>query len=302
MHPEDIRKMSELMSTGVANIQKIHSERTMARTRLIFVANTKEGKHLNSYPYGCNAITEIMGGHNEDVARMDFAIAIANDISIEDIEKLKEAKRTVKTFNSDACHTLVMWAWSRKPSDISWEAGAEKHCVVRAMEQVNTYSMNIPLVPSAEHPVKLARISAAVAAMFYSTDVTGEKLIIKKDHVEWAYNFLDAIYADPAMGFKAYSNIQKTKECKLEKKNLEALGVDQAIAELFLATDQITPTFIEHAFNVAREEARVKLSYLLKQRALATGGKNGSYQKTAGFVRVLAHENYGKEKPKEFDF
>ena len=302
MDPVDIRKLSELISTGVANIQKIHSERTMARTRLVFIANTREGKHLSDYQYGCQAITDIMGGHNEDVARIDFAIAIAaGDITLEDIQKLKKEQRQVKKFTSDACHQLIMWAWSRKPTDISWEPGAEDLCVELATAQVNTYSPDIPLVPSAEHPVKLARIAGAVAAAFFSTDATGEKVIIKKDHVMLAASFLDTIYDSQAMGFKAYSNTQKGKYCKMDKAQLVSIGMDESIKDLFLTNENISMQYLEHIFNCSREEARVKISLLLRLGALGMGS-NYVYKKTPGFVRLLASVSFDPLKKKILDF
>ena len=294
MDPVDIRKLSELVSTGVANIQKIHSERTMARTRLVFIANTRDGKHLADYQYGCQAIPDLMGGHNEDVARLDFAAAFAaSDVRIEDIQELKKEKRQVKTYTSDVCHQLVMWAWSRKPSDISWEAGAEDLCVELATKQVNTYSAEIPLVPSAEHPVKLARIAGSIAAMFFSTS-TGENVIIRKIHVSLAANFLDTLYGTEAMGFVGFSRTSRGKICRLDKQQLELLGFDEAIKDLLLSNESFSAQYLSHVFNVAMEDTRIKISFLLKHGALITAS-GYTYKKTPGFTRLLSNTIFDRQ-------
>jgi len=74
------------------------------------------------------------------------------------------------------------------------------------------YSSNIPLVEMAEQRIKVARMAVALAARLFSTE-DGEKILVKKEHVEFIGNFLDTIYSKPSMSYDLYSEgIKKTVE------------------------------------------------------------------------------------------
>jgi hypothetical protein len=298
MSDEDVGKLSEIVSTGIANIQKIHNERTLARTRLIFVANGKYGKHLSDHQFGCQAIPAIMGGHNEDIARLDFALAVAtDDINTKDINKLQEhGKRTIEKYSSDICHNLIMWAWSRKQADVIFTKEAEQLIMRIAEEQTDKYHISIPLVPTAEHSVKLARMSCSIACMFFSTDELGHKLIVKDIHVKLAKVFLDNIYSAPAMKFDVYSNYMFSKDKIKDIAELKRLGISEATRDLLLNIDKLNQKQVETIFNCQdKDVARETMFVLLKNNALKPYGAN-LYTKTPAFIKFLTSEKFNNEK------
>ncbi len=301
MDNEDIGKLSEMMSTGIANIQKMADEKTMARARLLFVANEKNGRNLSEYRYGCQAVPAIMGNHNEDIARLDFAIAVASDdVSREDVRKSKLKERKVATYTSELCHNLVMWAWSRKPKDVVFSKEAAKLTLDLAEKEGATYHVSIPLVPPAEQYVKLARLSCAAAAMFFSTDQSGEKVIVKPDHVELAHFFLEQIYNHKAMSFDQFSSLQFKKDTIRYPKEITKLGITDSIRNLLLSLEKINISGIEQCFVVERDDARAILFTLLKSNCLESYGTN-MYKKTAAFVKFLSSGKFSEGKAELLD-
>ncbi len=293
MADDDIRKMSELMSSGVANIQKIHNERTMARTRLILVANGKNGKHLSEFQFGCQAIPAIMGWHNEDIARLDFALAVSShDVDTKDINTKKSERRKIKTFTSELSHALIMWTWSRKNQDISFTEDAEKEIMKLSTLQVEKFHISIPLVPPAEHAIKLCRMGSAFASMFFSTNDTGVKVIVKKNHIIMAYRFLEKAYNHKAMRFGEYSRMMYAKDRLKDVGQIKALKMTEDTRDLLLSMDKMNQRHIETIFNcMDKDMTRMTIFTLLKNNAIKPYGSN-LYTKTPAFIKFLTTEQF----------
>src|SRR5690606_2237233 len=195
LEQEDIAKMSGIRSSGIAEVTKIHTEKTQARTRLIWLSNPRNGQDLSSFSYGVQAIQHLIG-KAEDIARFDFMITASRDeVPIDEINKRIDPEAKVPhKYTSELCKLLVLWAWSRKPEDIIFSEEAIDLCLKYAIAQGKKYSSKIPLVEGANQRIKLAKLAVATACRVFSTDETGEKVLVNAEHVEFAYNFLESIY------------------------------------------------------------------------------------------------------------
>jgi len=236
--------------------------------------------------------------HNEDIARLDFAIALASDdVNTKEINKLKrDGKKKAVKFTSDVCHNLIMWAWSRKMSDIEFADKSEDLILEVSESQTDKYHISIPLVPTAEHAVKLARMSCAIAAMFFSTDDKGNKLIVKEHHVKLARIFLDNIYSTPSMKFDVYSSYMKNKDKIKNPEELKKLGISEDARDLLLNIDKINQRQIETIFNcLDKDVARETMFVLLKNNALKPYGTN-LYTKTPAFIKFLTKETFSSAR------
>ncbi len=288
----DIHKMSEMISTGIASIQKIHAEKAAARTRLIFLANNKGGANLSEYQFGCQAITPIMGGHNEDIARLDYAVAVSSEeLDLVDIDAFKRKQLKVKKFTSELSHALVMWAWAKKPSEVYISSAAEELISKIALEQTKKYHPSMPLVPPAEQGLKLSRLAVAAAAMFFSTDDECVKLFVKPMHVQFVANFLESAYTSRAMGFDHYSKILFARDRLTEPKEINALGITEAVANLLLSMPKFSASHLETIFNCDRDLGKLKIFTLLKNNAIRPQGSH-MFIKTPAFIRWLAAEKF----------
>ena len=95
-----LEQMSSVRSSGVAQINKIKSSETMARTRLIWIANPADGSTVESYANGAMDAIRGLAKNPEDVARFDFALAVASP-------------RTAHAVDAEALGALVVVRASR---------------------------------------------------------------------------------------------------------------------------------------------------------------------------------------------
>jgi hypothetical protein len=208
---KDIGHMSRVRSEGIAEINKIRREQVVANTRLVWLSNPRSGHQLmgGKYNSGVESIKELMGA-NEDISRFDFAMTVAkNEVSPEIINAVnpKEDNSDLEKYPHSAARKLVLWAWSRTKDQIVFTEQAIREVISLAIRLGNKYSSAIPLVQAENIRIKIAKIAAAVAARVYSSDVKGEKLIIKSEHVKFVGDFLEMVYDKPSMGYDNFSKL-----------------------------------------------------------------------------------------------
>jgi hypothetical protein len=197
---DHIAQMSNARSSGIASVQKIAGDETLARVRMIWMGNPRaEHTDMSNFLYGARAIAELIGTR-EDIARFDMATTLRSD----DVPLERTSKKPISgepKHDSQDCSDLVQWAWTRKESQVIWDDGAER--TVREVQSrfSDVYPDNPPLLISNDSWVKIARMSVSVAARLFSTD-DGDQLIVKREHVLTAEKIIDIVYGAPNFGFK----------------------------------------------------------------------------------------------------
>lgn len=202
---DEISQMSDCRSSGIASINKIQAERTMARTRKLWLSNprTDHNRKMQTYMYGVSVVPEIMG-KAEDISRFDIATGVsAEEVPVEVLNS-EDHETVPHQFHSEAAHTLIFWAWTRKPEQIVFAEGVEHLILVVATEMSKTYSSQIPLVEPGEQRLRVARVAISIAARFHSTS-DGETLLVGKPHVEVAAWLFRQCYDRPAFNYLGYS-------------------------------------------------------------------------------------------------
>ncbi len=198
--------MSRVRSEGVAEISKIVRESTQACTRLLWLSNTRDGRSIMEQNCGVMAIKQLVGA-NEDISRFDFAITVATNevpsdiINTVNVDRMDDGDK----YPQDLCRSLVLWAWSRRPEQVRFSKLAVDEIIREAIEFGSRYSSKIPLVQAENIRVKIAKLAAAVAARTFSTDDTGELVLIEPTHVQAACQFLRLIYEKPSMAYDVFS-------------------------------------------------------------------------------------------------
>lgn len=211
-----IERMSSVRSSGIAELTMIAAEQTSARTRLIWVSNPVNGMTLAQHA-GHRAIGALVK-QPEDVARFDFAMAVRNDEVESSVINTLEHPEVEHVYTTDLCSALVMWAWSRTAEQVKWHKGSDEELIRIAQEMGESYFPDPPLVQAANIRIKLARIAVAFAARTFSTNKTGENIVVRPEHVRSAREFLDLIYSSDAMGYK-YQSDKRIRDMKEAKKN-----------------------------------------------------------------------------------
>jgi hypothetical protein len=286
MPVEDLGKMSGVRSSGIAEVTKVQSEKTFARTRMIWIGNPRSPRPLSTYDAGVTAIKELIG-RPEDVARFDLAVAVASgEVPDAIINQTMQEGRVPHIFTTELCHDLVMWGWSRTLDQVDFTAEAEKLCLILASNMGKNYSPLAPLVEPAEQRIKLARLSVACAVRLFSTE-DGYTVKVLPEHVQFVHDFLDEIYSSPALGYRAWSKL-KIQEMTLKDegqvlKVIEPYGIP--LVEGLMERSVMKMQDLEDLLGMDRKDVKPVVSGLVQQRAfkhVATG-----YVKSPAFIQLL---------------
>lgn len=208
---DDLAVMSDVRSSGIAKATGVITAETTSRTRAIYISNPRNGRQLNSETYGVNAVLKLMG-KAEDVRRLDIAMSVASgDVDPSLVNRsLKDLPPVPHVYTSDLCNTRVLWAWSRKPDDVIITDEATQRILESATEMGAKYSSKIPIVEAADQRIKIARLAVAAACCVFSSDETGEKVIVKPEHVDFVVDFMNELYCTKSFGYDRLSEQDAT--------------------------------------------------------------------------------------------
>lgn len=303
---EDISLLSQIRSSGIAELTKINSEKTQAKTRLIWQTNprgenAKDNRKVNGFSSGVEAIQELIG-KPEDIARFDFAIIVAeDDIDYDRDVNIVDRATIPHIHTSDHCHNLVLWAWSRTKEQVLLSHETVEACFEYAKEMTHKYSSDFPLVNPSEQKIKLARLATGLACRLFSTDSTGECVVVTPKHVQFVFEFLNEEYDRPLFGYAEWSGAARENRALFEPEQvweiLKDLGVH--IVRSLLKTRTLRLVDLEEMTGRSREEVKVMIARLIKHRALDK--PYSCYYKTPAFTVLLKQFMANPEtKPEEF--
>jgi hypothetical protein len=288
-----IEQMSSLRQDGLARITKISSEVTTARTRLVWICNPTEGTRLGDAPGAGLLALSSLYQMPEDLARLDLAMAVSSgSVDIHDINYGPAESEVEHVYTPELARQLVLWAWTRTAEQVIWGRGAEVAVLDLAAKLASQYVDEPPLVQAANIRIKVARLAAAIAARVFSTNRSGELLVVLPCHVQVAERIFKALYADPIMGYaqhsdkmrrahdKARANRERTKVWLLSP---AGEGVRRAL-ELVQGGFRLVDLTDYGAME--REEAREALRVLIVWN-MVRRGSNGQMYKQPELVSIL---------------
>ena len=285
MDAEVIAALSQIRSSGVAEIIKIRTARTNARTRLAWFSNPRKNQSINSFSTGPEIVMNLIK-QPEDVARFDFALIIAFDDVDSDVINAPYRDEVKHVYTKDLCRDLILWAWSRKPEDVYIEKKAYEACFTLAKELYTKYSHACPLVNPSEQKIKLARMATSLACRLFSTD-DGVKVKVIPEHVEYIYAWLNKIYDSKYFMYDEWSKDHNPSKSLVSDTEVnEVLGImGYNAVRALLNRKQITVKDFEELLNCERSEAKTYVSKLLKNNAITK--YYSAYVKTPAFIAII---------------
>jgi len=287
----DWSRLSRVRSEGVAEIVKIHTQSTNARTRLLFLANP-HNKTVANFSYGIQAVPDIVK-MPEDIARFDFALVVAHDeVSMHEINK---PRNLIKSMHSNVLEQeLVLWIWSRSTQEIAFSDKATALIYELSIKLSKTYSFTVPLIQGENIRIKLAKLAICFAGRVYSNKEKGKILFVDNIHVECAFIFFNLIYKKAASGYYALSQMDKSFDAehavgfKRIKRYFNTFRNRGELCKCLLANNNITITDLTEHLNQPPEIARELISKLLKHSCIVK--KHSQYVKTPAFTQWLKNE------------
>ncbi|MBQ8627870.1 MAG: toprim domain-containing protein [Prevotella sp.] len=291
MPTDDLARMSDVRSSGIAKAAGVVTGETLARTRMIFMSNPRSGRQLKSEPYGVNSILKLFGAA-EDVRRLDFAIGVASgEVSTDLVNRSVASFDNVPhVYTSDICKQRVLWAWSRRNEDVIFTPEAVDEILEDANKMGAKYSSRIPLVEAADQRIKLARLSVSVACCMFSTE-DGENVIVTKEHVDFVYRYLNTIYDSRALGYDRFSAAEfetsDTTDAAMQRLRNEFIALPIAsqnivdvAAALCQLSSRVTRNAIADTTGLEPDELRLLLPFLIKNSIIEAASDGAAYYKT----------------------
>ncbi len=261
-----IKAMTEIRSSGRVRIVRVDSDLQVAcQLRMLTISNPKPAqggtdKPLHSYPNGISVITELIPTP-EDIARYDFFTLVPEPdkyISFleEDFEKIP-----VESYRN-----RVRWIWTRKPQDIVMSVDVQKHLWQVSEELNKKYNTHVRLFGT-EAWMKLARIAVATAGMLVSTTSEFDKIVVKKEHIDWAKSFFVRIYDNPVFKLSQFVSEQR-KYSEVDDnlvKELQDMYVKHATLFSFLETTSgVTRATLRDIAGMNNEEFSILLNEMAR--------------------------------------
>lgn len=206
---EAMATMTAVRSRGVATIEKIAKGSAPALVRLLWISNprvqsNKQSLPIQMYASGVDILLELFGS-DEDIARFDFTMLIAYDKD-HFVSPLQQPE--LEPYDRELYRQLLYWVWSRRPEQITFESGVEELIVARSRYLNEVYRTNIKLF-GPEAWKKIARLAVATACRTFSTDESGENVVVKEEHVKFACAFLEKCYNNELFRLKEYVEAQR---------------------------------------------------------------------------------------------
>lgn len=299
---EVLAKLTDMRSSGIAEIPKIERRRTRARTRLLALSNPRSSYSLGSYSYGVDAIRELIGSP-EDLRRFDAVfMAAAKDIDAEVINNLQRHRPEVEhTHTSELCHSLVLWAWTREK--VVFDDKAYTEILDQSILLGSIFVDSIPIVDRGSMRFKLARLSAALAARTFSTDDESMSVLrVRKCHVEYIVETLVRHYSSSSFGYLHYSQAEQERNQILDAEKIRERITQSPFAKDFIAallrTFSITTDDISDWCGYDQLESRDMVGFFVRKRALEKWKR--VYKKTPAFIDLLRELNGTVENRPEY--
>ena len=203
-----VRELTDIRSSNQVRIARVSGVLTLpALVRMITLTNVRNTgskiKPINSYPNGIDILVDLIGSP-EDIARYDLML-ILGDQGNKIVDPFWEPSTP---FEPEAYQTRIRWVWSRTIDQIIIDKEVGKHILDRCNELNRTYDSHIKIFGT-EAWKKVARLAIAMAGYLVSTDSSYEKIIVTKEHVDAAVEYLIDCYDNPTFKLKEYVKMEQ---------------------------------------------------------------------------------------------
>jgi DNA primase len=203
-----IRELTDIRSSNQVRIARVSGTLTLpALVRMITLTNVvaHDGhiRPINAYPNGIEILQDLIGTP-EDMARYDIML-VMGDTGSKVVDPYWEA---TQPFEQEDYRTRIRWVWSRNTDQIIIDKEIGRYIIAKCNELNAQYDSHIKIFGT-EAWKKISRLAIAIAGYLVSTDSTYEKIIVTKEHVDFACKYLVDCYDNPTFKFKEYVKMEQ---------------------------------------------------------------------------------------------
>lgn len=283
-----LQALTDMRSSGLAEITKIERRRAWARTRQLWLSNPRSARSIETYNFGIEAIKELLGSL-QDVRRFDLAMVVASNEVPRQVINSPTTRKVKHVYTSDLCRRLILWAWSRTPSQVHFTTEAKQACYDNALAMSKKYSSSIPLVEPADQRLKLARLATSLAARTFSASEDGQSIVIQKVHVDYVAGFLEHLYTNRYMAYDTFSEVRAADAelmyPEVITEQITKLPYPVETIRGLLRTTAIREDDVASLGGCDRDQAKSIVAMLVRNNALRRA-RDGHY-KTGAFIEFL---------------
>lgn len=203
-----VRELTDIRSSNQVRIARVSGTLTLpALVRMITLTNVKNTGHkikpINSYPNGVDILVELIGSP-EDIARYDLMLILGEQGS----RTTNPFWEPIKPFEPKAYQTRIRWVWSRTADQVLIDKEVGTYIIQKCNELNTKYDSHIKIFGT-EAWKKVARLSIAIAGYLVSTDTSYERIIVTKEHVDAAIDYLVSCYDNSTFKLKEYVAMER---------------------------------------------------------------------------------------------
>ncbi len=285
---EIIGKLTDMRSSGVAEIPKIIKRRALARTRIIALSNPRSDRPLKTYNFGVTAIKELIG-NLEDVRRFDMALLVAShEVNASELNRLtRDRPKAEHVHPAELCRALVLWAWTREPQQVQFSRDSVPAVLDLSTTLCEEYTDAIPIVDRGSMRYKVARLAAALAARTFSSE--GRVLEVLVPHVGFVAQMLRKTYSTSTFGYKDFTEAitatDTVQDPDVLRKRINETPFPLDFVKHMLHANWVDLYDIQDWCGWDRVDAMELLSLFARKYALPREGRK--YMKSSQFIELL---------------
>jgi hypothetical protein len=203
-----ITELTDIRSSNEVRITRVAGTLTLpAMVRMISLTNPKNNENgiqsIASYPDGIAVLKDLVKAA-EDIARYDM-IVILPDRGNAQIDPLWLPEEPL---DEQVYRDKIRWIWSRTADQIIIDHETQLYIVETANKLNSKYEGHIKIFGT-EAWKKISRLAIAIAGYVCSTDASFENIIVKKEHVDYARDYMIKIYDNPTFRLRQYVEYEK---------------------------------------------------------------------------------------------
>ena len=114
----------------------------------------------------------------------------------------------ITPFEPEVYQTRIRWVWSRTTDQVIITNDVARYILTKCNELNDRYDSHIKIFGT-EAWKKVARLAISIAGYLVSTDSTYENIIVNKEHVDTAIEYLISCYDNGTFKLKEYVEMEK---------------------------------------------------------------------------------------------